>query len=170
MAVVDSVLLWSVSRALLGFAGGLVLPGLRRAATVLDPDNVGENLGRLIVGEISGFVLGPVAVALVVQVAGLRAPFLLLGVLSILFLPFIARLPEDTGEKDKGSSHSFDLLKVRRLQGALILIFGYFVLIGAFEAVLPVMFTDRGAEPWFIGVAFSAFAVPIVVVLSLIHI
>ena len=65
---------------LIGFAGGLVLPGLRRAATVLDPENVGENLGRLIVGEIGGFVLGPIAASLLVEVGGLRAPFIAFAV------------------------------------------------------------------------------------------
>lgn len=164
MVVADGLVLWSLSRAVLGFAGGLVLPGVRRAATVLDPENVGENLGRLIVGEVGGFVLGPVAAALLLQVGGLRAPFLVFGILSLLFLPFVARLPEDTGEKDHRSGASFDLLKIRRLQGGLILIFGYFFLIGAFESVIPVMFVDRGAEPWVTGLAFSAFAIPIVVV------
>ena len=33
MAVADGVLIWVLARAALGFAGGLLLPGIRRAAT-----------------------------------------------------------------------------------------------------------------------------------------
>lgn len=164
MVVADTVLVWSLSRAALGFAGGLVLPGLRRAATVLDPENVGENLGRLIVGEIGGFVLGPIAASLLVELGGLRAPFMAFAILSLLFLPFVARLPDDNGERDETASFPFDLLKNRRLQSGLILIFGYFVLIGAFESVLPVMLEDDGARPTTIGLAFTAFAIPLVLV------
>ncbi len=164
MVIADTVLVWSLSRAALGFAGGLTLPGLRRAATVLDPDNVGENLGRLIVGEIGGFVLGPIVASVLVEVGGLRAPFIAFAVLSVLFLPFVARLPADNGAQDETAGFPFDLLKNRRLQAGLILIFGYFFLIGAFESVLPVMLEDEGARPTTIGLAFTVFAVPIVLV------
>jgi len=164
MVFADTVLVWSLSRALLGFAGGLVIPGLRRAATVLDPANVGENLGRLIIGDITGFVLGPVGAAALVAIGGIRAPFLAFAIASLLFLPFVLRLPDDVGEKDTSSGLPLDLLGIRRLQGALILIFGYFLLIGAFEAVLPVMLEDRGASTTFIGLSFTGFAIPIVLV------
>ena len=162
MVFAESVLVWSLSRALLGFAGGLVIPGLRRAATVLDPENVGENLGRLLIGDITGFVLGPVIAAAFVVVGGLRAPFLAFAIASLLFLPFVLRLPQDEGAKDTTAGLPLDLLRIQRLQGALILVFGYFVLIGAFEAVLPVMLEDRGASTTFIGIAFTAFALPII--------
>lgn len=164
MVVADTVLVWSLSRAALGFAGGLVLPGLRRAATVLDPENVGENLGRLVVGEIGGFVLGPIVASVLVEVGGLRAPFLAFAVLSVLFLPFVAKLPKDNGKHDSTAGFPFDLLRIKRLQGGLILVFGYFFLIGAFESVLPVMLEDDGARPTTVGLAFTVFAIPIVLV------
>lgn len=164
MVVADTVIVWSLSRAALGFAGGLVLPGLRRAASVLDPENVGENLGRLIVGEIGGFVMGPIVASLLVEFGGLRAPFVAFAVLSVVFLPFVARLPADKGEQDATAGFPFDLLQNHRLQGGLILIFGYFFLIGAFEAVLPVMLEDDGARPTTVGLAFTVFAIPIVIV------
>jgi MFS family permease len=161
MVVADSVLVWTLSRAILGFAGGLVVPGLRRAASVLDPERAGENLGRLVLGDVVGFVLGPVVAAGLAEVGGIRAPFLVFAVASVLFLPFVMRLPDDRGEKDATAGLPLDLLKIRRLQGALILVFGYFVLIGAFESVLPVMFEDMGASSLVTGVAFTLFALPI---------
>jgi DHA1 family multidrug resistance protein-like MFS transporter len=165
MVVADNVISWSASRALYGFGSGLILPGLRRAATVLDPRRVGENLGRLIVGEVGGFLIGPMAAGILAEIGGLRLPFAVFAVAMVLFLPFCLRLPADQGRRDtSGRRLAFDLLRGRRLQGALVLVTGYFVLIGAFEAVIPVMYRDRGASTLITGFVFSTFAVPILFV------
>lgn len=165
MVVADDVVVWAASRALLGFAGGITMPGLRRAATVLDPERVGENLGRLIVGEVIGFIMGPAITAIMVELAGIRAPFVAFAVGMVLFLPLVIRLPADKGVLDEsGRRSSFDLLTGRRLQGALILIGGYFMLIGAFESVLPVMFQDRGGGATTTGLAFTALGIPVALV------
>lgn len=162
MVFVDGLWGWSLSRAMLGFGGGLTIPGLRRAASVLDQAKVGENLGRLIAGEVLGFIAGPIVSALLVQVGGIRAPFLVFGIGMVAFLPFVMRLPRDRGQLDEsGRTTSFDLLRIRRLQGALLIVGGYFVLIGAWEAVMPVMFQDRGGSSLETGVAFSLLAIPI---------
>ena len=163
MVVADSVLWWALSRAVFGFGSGLTLPGMRRAATVLDPERVGENLGRLIVGEVGGFLVGPIAAGVLAAVGGVRLPFAVFAVALALFVPFVARLPEDQGRKDtSGRRLAFDLLRNRRLVGALTLIFGYFVLIGAFESIIPVMYRDRGASTLITGFVFSTFAIPII--------
>lgn len=164
MAVGDAVPVWIASRATLGFAGGLLLPGLRRAATVLDPQRAGENLGRLIIGEIIGFILGPICAALLAEIGGVRLPFVVFGIGMAVFLPFVARLPQDRGQQTRRARQSTDLLAYRRLQGALLLIFGYFFLIGAFEAVLPLMFVDRGGGALETGIGFTIFAIPIALV------
>lgn len=154
---------WIFLRGLLGFSTGLVVPGVRRAAAVHDPERVGENLGRLVVGDMTGFLLGPVAAALLERAFGFRAPFLVLAVVILLFLPFAARMPADRGAlDDSGRRNSFDLLRGRRLQGALILVLGYFSLIGAWESVMPVMFADRGGTPLATGVAFTLLGIPMI--------
>lgn len=100
MAVLDGITAWTASRAALGFSAGLVLPGLRRAASVMNPAKAGENLGRLMVGEVLGFVAGPVISAVMVTVGGLRAPFVAFAAGMALFLPVVARLPADRGLTD----------------------------------------------------------------------
>lgn len=163
MATADQLVTWIAARAAFGFAGGMVIPGVRRAAAVADPERVGENLGRLVMGEISGFLLGPIASGLIAQVGGIRAPFIAFAVLYALFLPFAARLPDDNGQRDtSGRRLPLDLLGIRRLQGALVLVAGYFGFVGAFEAVIPVMYADRGATALTTGLVFSTFAIPIV--------
>lgn len=163
MSTADHVVTWIVARAVFGFAGGMVIPGVRRAAAVADPERVGENLGRLVMGEISGFLLGPIASGVIAQVGGIRAPFIAFALLYALFLPFAARLPADNGQLDmSGRRLPLDLLGIRRLQGALVLVAGYFGFVGAFEAVIPVMYADRGASALTTGLVFSTFAIPIV--------
>jgi MFS family permease len=163
MGFAEQLWLWILLRAFLGFGTGLVVPGVRRAAAVNDPDRVGENLGRLVVGDMSGFLLGPVAVALIERAFGFSAPFFVLTLVMLLFIPLAARLPADRGALDvSGRKNSFDLLRIRRLQGALILVLGYFSLIGAWEAVMPVMFADRGGSPLTTGVAFTLLGIPMI--------
>jgi predicted MFS family arabinose efflux permease len=164
MTFADGLLLWVVARTALGFGGGLLLPGMRRAATVLDPEHAGENLGRLIVGEVIGFTIGPVIAAVLVQIGGIRLPFAVMAVGLFAFVPFVARLPDDEGRTTDHVEHSFDLLSLRRLQGALILVFGYFLLLGAFEAVVPLMIQDRGGGALETGIALTIFGVPIALV------
>ena len=164
MAVADGVLIWVLARAALGFAGGLLLPGIRRAATVLDPEKAGENLGRLVVGEVVGFTMGPVVAAVLVEAGGVRAPFWAFAIGMALFTPFVMRLPEDMGRRTERTRNPLELLRFRRLQGALVLIFGYFFLIGAFESVIPVMFQDRGGGALEAGIAFTIFGIPVAAV------
>lgn len=161
MTFVDDVMWWFIARALLGFAGGLALPGLRRAATVLDPDNVGENLGRLIVGEVGGFLAGPIIAAGLAEAFGVRAPFLAFGIGMVLFLPFVLRLPKDEGSIDTSGQSAFKLLRTRRLQGALLVVGGYFALIGAWESVLPGMYQDRGGGSLEVGITFTLVSIPV---------
>ena len=47
MAFAETAWVWILLRASLGFATGLVVPGVRRAAAVHDPDRVGENLSLI---------------------------------------------------------------------------------------------------------------------------
>ncbi len=161
MVFADPVWLWFLARAAVGFGGGLVMPGLRRAATVLDPDRVGENLGRLIIGEVGGFLVGPMVAAVFVETLGIRAPFLAFAIGLIVFLPFVWRLPPDRGANDATGRWSFDLLKIRRLQGALLVIAGYFSLIGGWESVMPVLFKDRGGGSLYTGITFTLLGLPI---------
>lgn len=165
MTVVDSVALLTASRALIGFGAGLVMPGLRRAVSVIDAERVGENLGRLIVGEVAGYLAGPVGAGALAAVGGVRLPFAVFAAGLVLFIPLALRLPPDTGRKDPSAGRlAFDLLRIRRLQGALVLIAGYFVVIGAFESVVPVMFHERGASALATGLAFTSFTLPILLV------
>ena len=165
MIFAESLSLWVLSRIVLGFAGGLLLPAVRRAASVYEPTKAGENLGRMVVAETVGFICAPMLTALLVWFGGIRAPFVVFAAAMTLFIPVAVRLPPDRGPLDDiHRATSFDLLTIRRLQGALIMIGGYFMLVGAWEAVLPVMFADRGAGAELTGLTFTLVALPIIFV------
>lgn len=161
MALVESFLAWIILRSILGFAAGLVLPGMRRAASVLDPDKVGENLGRLVMGEVIGFMIGPVIAGTLAALGSVTTPFVVMAALSAAFVPFAFRLPPDRGELDRTRRHSLDLLRGRRLAGVLFVVAAYFILIGAFESVIPIMLRDRGASTLTTGLAFALLGFPV---------
>ena len=92
-------------------------------------------------------------------------PFAVFAILMALFLPVASRLPPDRGQLDHSRKvTSLDLLSRRRLQGALIIVGGYFTMVGAWEAVIPVMFADRGGGATVTGIAFTMVALPIMLV------
>ncbi len=161
MGLVDEMTWWFIARGMLGFAGGLALPGLRRAATVLDPKKVGENLGRLIVGEVGGFLAGPIVAAGLAEAFGVRAPFFAFAGGMVLFLPFVLRLPADAGAIDTSGRSALTLLRTRRLQGALLVVGGYFAIIGAWESVLPGMYQNRGGGALEVGITFTLISLPV---------
>lgn len=166
MVFADGTSAWAVSRAVLGFAVGLTMPAVRRAASVFDPDNVGENMGRMVVGETIGFIFGPAVAAVLAHFGGVRLPFAVFAAAMAAFLPFALRLPPDRGRLDESRRGvvSWNLLGQRRLQGALMFVGGYFVMIGAWEAVIPVMFADRGGGALVTGLAFTLLALPLALV------
>lgn len=162
MAVFDSYAGFLVSRAALGFGVGMIIPGVRRFAVVLDPTRVGENLGKLIAGEVIGYLLGPIIAVGLVEVAGLSFSFAVFGA-ALGCCSLLLRLPPDSGRLDVTGSRSLSLLRRRGLVGALLLMGGYVFPFGALQAVLPLQLTDDGFEPMTIGLLFTALALPIVI-------
>lgn len=163
MAAAEDMALWVAARAALGFGAGLAMPVLRRAAAVMNPDRVGENLGRMVIGEVGGYMIGPMVAAAFVETLGIRAPFVAFAVGMAAFLPFVRRLPPDRGAIDAHNLSSFGLLRRRRLQGALLVVAGYFAMIGAWEAVMPIMFKDRGGGSLVVGITWTLLALPVLV-------
>lgn len=164
MAVAPSTGVFVLGRAITGFGEGMILPGVRRVAAVLDPTKVAENLGRLMVGEVVGMVIGPVIAGALAAVGTVRTPLLFFAVAHLAFLPLALRLPPDPGEKSTERRTSFDLLRRRTFVGSLVIIGGYLMLLGAIEAVIPLQLSDEGVGTFGIGLTFAAFALPLAAV------
>lgn len=157
--------LWELvaARAALGAAGGMMIPAIRRAVVTADRTRVGANLGRLASFEVGGFVLGPAISGALAEVGGLDLPFLVMAAITAAFIPYAMTMTTDPGERDERARLAFDLLGRSQLVGALLIVAGYFSLIGAFDAVVPLQLEDRGADTVTIGLAATLFALPIAV-------
>jgi MFS family permease len=163
MAVAGSLWFFVASRGALGVGAGLVIPAARRIVIASDPVHVGTNLGRLGAADIAGFIFGPAVSAALVELGGVRAPFIALGVVIVVALPFAMRAAVDPGAIDLERRPVRGLLRVRAVLAVISLATGFYVMIGTFDSVWAVLMTDNGAQTWVIGVTITIFALPMIV-------
>ena len=157
--------LWHLigSRMVLGIGLGLIFPSVRRIVIVHDPSAVGANLGTLGSFDVSGFAIGPLVAAVLVEAFGFRAPFIGLAIMTAAIVPFVARLPADTGVTGTEKKVVRVLLRRRGMQATLVVAAGWFAMLGAFESVWAVLLTDLGAATWTIGLTLTIIVLPMVV-------
>ena len=151
-----------LARLLLGMGSGTVAPAIRRVVITRDPDHVGHNLGRLAAVEVAGFVCGPLLAAVAAQLAGLRAPFLLLAAVLFVVFGLTVRLDLNAGPVGARGAGVRDLLVVPAMRAALATAIAFYLTVGMFEAIWAVMLHDRGAATWLIGLTLSLFSVPMI--------
>ena len=156
--------LWHLagSRMVLGVGLGLIFPSVRRIVIAHDPGAMGANLGTLGSFDVSGFAIGPLVAAILVELFGFRAPFIALSIMTAAFVPFVARLPADSGVISTEKRVVRVLLRRPGMQASLIVAAGWFAMIGAFESVWAVLLTDLGAETWAIGLTLTIIVLPMV--------
>ena len=151
-----------LARLLLGMGSGTVAPAIRRVVITRDPEHVGHNLGRLAAVEVAGFVCGPLLSAVAAQLAGLRAPFLLLAAVLLVVLACAVRLDLDAGPLAANRARVRELLIVPAMRAAVATAVAFYLTVGMFEAVWAVLLHDRGAQTWLIGLTLSLFSVPMI--------
>jgi len=156
--------LWGflASRILFGLSTGAVAPAMRRLIVTRDPDNVGSNLGRLTAFDISGFVLGPVVAAVLVELGGIRVPFVGLGIANLVLLVWVVRLDLETSPGDGQKRSTWPLLAIPGVQAAMLAGAAFYLTIAYFEATWSLLLDDLGAETWMIGLSLSLFTLPMV--------
>ena len=161
MAVGDSLWYFIIGRSLFGFALGAASPAARRTVIVANPNELGKNLGKLGAYDVAGWVVGPGITAALNAMGNFRTPFWVMGTALIFLLPTAWKAKPDTAERDIQKRKPLDLFRIRRLNGALLILSAYFVFIGAFESVWVLELDFRGASQWQIGVALTLAALPI---------
>ena len=161
MAVGDSLWYFIIGRSLFGFALGAASPAARRTVIAANPDELGKNLGKLGAYDVAGWVVGPGITAALNAAGNFRTPFWVMGVALIFLLPTAWKAKPDTADRDVQKKKPLDLFRIRRLNGALLILSAYFVFIGAFESVWVLELDFRGASQWQIGVALTLAALPI---------
>jgi DHA1 family multidrug resistance protein-like MFS transporter len=160
--------LWDLvaARFLEGLGYAMFVPAARAIAAAHDPDRVGQNLGRLSGAELAGVVVGPVAGALLAERFDLWVPFVVLAVAVAALAPVVARI--DVGHLER--ARDTDPTPVRRLlrrpfvQRAALLEVAMILPSGVYDVLWAKFLRDLGASALLIGVSFTAFAIPYVVV------
>ena len=133
MAVATELWEFIVSRLLLGLGSGTFSPAVRRIAVIRDPERAGETLGRMMVFELGGFLIGPVLASVLNEFLGLRAPFIALAAMLAVAVPVWA---------------------------CLLAAIAFYLTVGVFEATWAIFLSDRGASQLFIGATLSLFSLP----------
>jgi MFS transporter, DHA1 family, multidrug resistance protein len=140
-----------------------VSPAVRRVVIARDPANIGANLGTQGAFDIAGFVIGPVLAGTLADLVGFRAPFVVLVVVFAVLLVLAGRLDLRAGVVSEKGRSVRSLLTIPAMQAALFASIAFYITIGMFEAVWSPMLKDLGAETWLIGVSFSLFTIPMIV-------
>ncbi|MGI9645916.1 MAG: MFS transporter [Ilumatobacteraceae bacterium] len=162
MALGTSLVPILIGRFISGLGIGAASPAIRRIVILADPDNLGQNLGRLLAIEVFGFAMGPAISAVLVGAFGIPAPFIVVGACTLVLVPFVARVHvTETVESDRRRL-AFDLLRIRPFAGAVVLGGAVFVMIGAFDALLALVHDDLGTAEWIANVGITLFALPLI--------
>jgi len=166
LAVAHSVGPLLAGRFVMGIGVGMAVPAARRIVILAEPDNIGNNLGRLLAAEVGGFAAGPALSAVLVGPLGIAAPFLVIAAGTVAAVPFVvrnARHDDDNGDADVPSQRlAFDLLRIRPFTGAVLLGCAAWVMIGSFDALWSVALDDLDTAVWIANLGITLFAVPLV--------
>jgi MFS family permease len=159
----ESLAVILAGRIVSGLGIGAAAPAIRRIVILADPDNLGQNLGRLLSANVFGFALGPAVSAVLVGPLGLSAPFIVVAAVAALLLPLTFFVSVRESEDISHQRLALDLLRSRVVAGAVILGATAFLMIGAFDALWDVVHEDLDTPTWMANLGITLFAVPMVI-------
>ncbi len=156
--------LWSLvlARSMLGFAEGAFVPAARRVVLDWAPSRPGEVLGRIMAASVAGFALGPVIGAVLAARFGLRVPFLVPAAILLAAVPVVTRLQAPKPLPIVEERSFLSLLGNPLVVAGVVIGAIEFATLGSFDAVWARLLSDLDASTVFIGVSFTAMAVPLV--------
>lgn len=152
-----------IGRVISGLGIGTALPAIRRIVILADPENLGENLGRLLSADVFGFAMGPALSAMLVGTFGLAAPYLVVAAATLAILAVAESFHVEETIDNSGQRLAFDLLKTRVVAGAVVMGAGVFFMIGAFDALWDLVHEDLGTADWMPNLGITLFAIPLVI-------
>lgn len=158
-----NLLVFTIARAMGGFAVGCFVPAARAIAATIDRERVAQHLGLLASFELGGFVFGPVVGAALATGFGLRTPFLVFAGAALLALAVAATRPLPAyGDRSLSSRPSLSLFRIRAVAVAALLALALFLPVGVYDSLWGVYLDDRGASTLFIGLSLTLYGIPFV--------
>ena len=170
-ALASSALELILARTLTGLGIGAFAPAARAVVANADTNRSGERLGQLAAVETSGFVAGPVIGALLNEIWGLKAPFLVFSFVLICLLPSLLKIQFSEAGSAAVSISKVNsarlILRRREALGAILLGAALFFPAGMYEAIWARFMEDLGASTLFVGVSLTMYGIPFAIVASL---
>ena len=167
MASTQNIWQFIAAQLLLGLGAGLYEPAVLKIVISRDPDNMGHNLGKVTAYETAGFILSPLAAALIAQFAGLRWPFIVMA--AIYIVAIIAIWNQDLTSPVEPSPNPASrsnrqiiaqLLRRPGIQNSLWACVAFSAAYGVFDVSWAQLLKDNGAPTWLTGLTLSVFAIP----------
>lgn len=161
VAVAGSLWEFVIARGMLGLGEGMFIPAARRIALDWNPAEPGRELGTIHAAAVAGFVLGPLAGALLAEPLGLSVPFLIPAAAIVLALPLVARITPAPIPRSPAPGSFLAVLRRPMVLSGILLGASEFAAIGAIDTVWARLLTDRGASTTFIGVSLTVMVLPL---------
>lgn len=163
MAWASTAIPFVVGRIAMGLGVGAAYPAIRRSVAVIDPVNVGKNMGGLNSFDVAGFLVGPAIAATLVPTFGIRWPFIVAAVISALTIPTTWRSPFGAAATVKGPRLAVGLLRHNWMQASCLYAMAFFIMIGTFDAIWALRIKDIGAPNLYVTIGIIVFASPMLI-------
>ncbi len=151
-------------RMLMGIGVGSCYPAIRRAIAIVEPDQIGRNLGGLLSFDVVGFLLGPAMAAVLSGPLGIRWPYLIAAMLSAVFVVVVRDVPMGASTHTEGAPKlALGLLRHRWMLSVCCYGAAFFVMIGTFDALWAVRIDDLNGGDLYVTLGIIVFAAPMVV-------
>jgi MFS family permease len=151
-----------IGRCISGIGIGAAAPAIKRIVVLADPENLGQNMGRLLAADVFGFAMGPAISAVLVGPFGIPAPFLVVAAVTLVLLPMVARVDVVEAVDPPKRRFAIDLLRRREFAGAVLLGAVAFAMIGAFDALWDIVHKDLETTDWIANLGITLFGLPLI--------
>ncbi len=160
---VDAVVL----RGLQGIgAGAATVASLSLVASAVSVERRGRAFAAIYGGQIAGMSIGPL-IGSIVGVSHMHALFLGSGLATLAACIPASRIVEDRPERARDTAGSPVVLEriewSRATVGALVASGGFGLFSGVYDLCWTLLLVARGASGWQIGVSWTLFAIPFVI-------
>lgn len=152
---------YALLRGLQGLgAGALMVAGLSLVAVIVPAGRRGRAFSQVFAAQLAGIAIGP-TIGSIAGKAHIRGLFIFTCVAAVTaMVPVIM----GTTKSSPGTREQVDQLVIsKRLVGAVLVGVCGGLLAGCYEACWSLLMTSRGAAVWQIGLSWTLFAVPFVV-------
>ncbi|HIF66795.1 MAG TPA: MFS transporter [Acidimicrobiia bacterium] len=160
--------LWQfiAARAVLGTGVGVIVPAARRFIIVTAGADQGRQLGAFYGAYLAGFVIGPPLAGALTVAFDVRAPFLVLGMVTGLTFLSIRRLEIPAADVTVRSTKGVlrRLIRSREMVAALLVVVSFRYSVGVFEPLWAPHLDNLGASTMIVTLSLSAFALPMLVI------